>query len=284
MTFSIVATDGTDVGIAVASKFVSVGAIVPHLEAGVGAVATQCYANPRLGKIILELLRQGRGAGEALETALAQDPGREQRQIGVVDIRGGARGYTGRECPEYAGQVVGSGYVALGNILAGPEVVEAMARAFEAQRGELVDKLLAALEAGDRAGGDRRGRQSAALVALRPGGGYLGLTDVYVDIRVDDHPDPVAEVRRIFKIWELALLRREDPKDVVEKKAVAAEVQEALRRLGLYRGEVTGVWDDATERAFREWAGRENFENKIRDDDKIWGTVYRYLKEAASRR
>ncbi|AFA39332.1 hypothetical protein Pogu_1305 [Pyrobaculum oguniense TE7] len=279
MTFSIVATDGVDVGVAVASKFVAVGAFVPHAEASVGAVATQCYANPSLGRIILSAMKGGSIAEEAVRRALAPDPDREQRQIGAVDIRGNAYAFTGRACPEYAGHVVGSGYAAQGNILAGPEVVEAMAKAFEAQRGELLDKLLAALEAGEKAGGDRRGKQSAALVVLRPRGGYLGLTDVYVDIRVDDHPEPVAELRRIFRIWELTLLQRDDPTDVVSKKDVAGEVQEALRRLGFYRKEPTGVWDEETEAAFREWAGFENFENKIRDDDKIWGSVYRYLLE-----
>lgn len=283
MTFSIIATDGVDVGVAVSSKFVAVGAFVPHLEASVGAVATQCYANPKLGKSILALLKQGLSARDAVERALAQDPDREQRQIGAVDIRGDAFGFTGRECPAYAGQIIGSGYVVLGNILAGPQVLESMAKAFETQRGELVDKLLAALEAGERAGGDRRGKQSAAVVVLRPNGGYLGLSDIYVDIRVDDHPEPVAELRRIFKIWELTLLNRDDPRDVVNKRDVAAEVQEILKKLGFYRGEVTGVWDDSTERAFREWAGYENFENKIRDDDKIWGSVYRFLKELANR-
>jgi uncharacterized Ntn-hydrolase superfamily protein len=283
MTFSIVATDGVDVGVAVASKFVAVGAFVPHGEAGVGAVATQCYANPRLGKAVLALIRQGLTAREAVEKALAQDPGKEQRQIGAVDIRGNAYGFTGGECPEHAGHVVGSGFVASGNILAGPQVVEAMARAFETQRGELVDKLLAALEAGEKAGGDRRGKQSAAVLVLRPNGGYLGLSDVYVDIRVDDHPEPVAELRRIFKIWELALLQRDNPSDVVVKKDVAAEVQSILRRLGFYRGDVPGTWDEETEKAFRKWAGYENFENKIRNDDKIWGSVYRYLKELSRR-
>jgi len=276
VTFSIVASDGVDVGIAVASKFVAVGAVVPHAEAGVGAVATQCYANPRLGKVILALLKH-HSPREALEKALAQDAERELRQVGVVNARGEAYVHTGGKCPHYAGHVVGNGYAALGNILAGPEVLEAMAKAFETKRGELVDKLLAALEAGDRSGGDRRGRQSAALLVLRPGGGYLGLSDTYVDIRVDDHSNPVEELKRIFRIWELTLLQREDPSDVVSKRDVAAEVQRALKKLGFYRGEVTGVWDEATEEAFRDWAGYENFENKMRNDDKIWGMVYRYL-------
>ncbi len=185
---------------------------------------------------------------------------------------------------EYAGHIVGSGYTVQGNILVGPEVLENMAKAFETKRGELVDKLLEALSAGDAAGGDRRGSQSAAIIVLRPGGGYLGLTDTYVDLRVDDHPDPVSELRRLFSIWELTLLSREDPNDVVLKSDVALTVQKVLKVLGFYNGDVHGNWDKATEEAFRAWAGFENFENKVRDDDKIWGSVYRYLINEARRR
>jgi len=250
MTFSIVATDGVDVGVAVASKFVAVGAFVPHEEAGVGAVATQCYANPKLGEVVLALVRQELTAREAVEKALAQDPDREQRQIGVVDRRGNAYGFTGRECPEYAGHVIGSGFVASGNITAGPQVIEAIARAFETQRGELVDKLLAALEAGEKAGGDRRGKQSAAAPLLRQNGGYLGLSDVYVDIGVDDHPEPVAEL-----CMGTGPVAEGDPSDVVAKKDVAAEAQSISKRLGFYKGDVTGMWDGETEKAFRGWAG-----------------------------
>ena len=284
MTFSIVATDGVDVGVAVASKFIAVGAIVPHARAGIGAVATQCYANPRLGPLILELLESGLNASDALTKAISEDPGKEERQIGVVSIRGDAAAYTGSKCPEYAGHIVGSNYAVQGNILVGPEVLEKMAKAFETKRGELVDKLLEALTAGDAAGGDRRGRQSAAIIVLRPGGGYLGLSDTYVDLRVDDHPDPVAELRRLFGIWELTLLNREDPNDVVSKTDVALTVQRILKGLGFYKGDLHGNWDEATEEAFRAWAGYENFENKVRSDDKIWGSVYRYLINEAKRR
>ncbi|MGC8605943.1 MAG: DUF1028 domain-containing protein [Vulcanisaeta sp.] len=284
MTFSIVATDGIDVGIAVASKFIAVGAIVPQAQAKVGAVASQCYANPRLGSLILKLLESGLNTNDALSKALNEDSDKEERQVGVVSIRGDAIAYTGSKCSEYAGHIVGSGYAVQGNILTGPDVLERMARAFETKRGELVDKLLDALSAGDAAGGDRRGRQSAAILVLRPSGGYLGLTDTYVDLRVDDHPDPVAELRRLFSIWELTLLNREDPNDVILKSSVASTVQRILKGLGFYNGDVHGNWDEATEEAFKAWAGLENFENKIRNDDKIWGSVYRYLINEARRR
>lgn len=284
MTFSIVATDGVDVGVAVASKFIAVGAVVPHAKAGIGAVATQCYANPRLGEQILELLSGGSTADDALRRALSLDPGKEERQLGVVSVRGGAAAFTGSRCPHYAGHIVGSNYAVQGNILVGPEVLESMARAFEAKRGELVDKLLEALMAGDKAGGDRRGKQSAAIIVLRPNGGYLGLSDTYVDLRVDDHPEPVQELQRLFRIWELTLLNRDDPSDVVEKSRIAMTVQRVLKALGFYSGELTGVWDEATERAFEEWAGYENLENKVRRDDKVWGSVFRHLLDEARRK
>ncbi len=284
MTFSIVATDGIDIGVAVASKFIAVGAIVPHLKVNVGAVATQCYANPRLAEQILELMSKGVSVNDAVNRALEADPDRENRQLGVVSVKGEVKAFTGSKCMWYAGHIIGSNYTVQGNILAGPEVLESMAKAFESKRGELVDKLLEALLAGDRAGGDRRGKQSAAVVVLRPGGGYLGLSDVYVDLRVDDNPEPVQELMRLFSIWELTLLNREDPSDVVDKARIAATIQRVLKALGFYKGEVTGVWDEETERAFEDWAGYENFENKIRKDDKVYGSIYRYLINEARRR
>lgn len=284
MTFSIVATDGIDIGVAVASKFIAVGAVVPHVKARVGAVATQCYANPRLGDAILDLLSKGLAVNEALDKALSSDPGREDRQLGVVSIKGGAAAFTGSKCAWYAGHIVGSNYAVQGNILTGPEVLENMAKAFESKRGELVDKLLEALMAGDRAGGDRRGKQSAAIIVLRPSGGYLGLSDVYVDLRVDDNPEPVQELQRLFSIWELTMLNRDDPSDIIDKSSIAMTVQRVLKALGFYNGELTGVWDETTELAFENWAGYENLENKIRKDDKVWGSVLRYLINEARRR
>ncbi|MEM1619201.1 MAG: DUF1028 domain-containing protein [Fervidicoccaceae archaeon] len=282
-TFSIVAYDREtgDLGVAVASKFVAVGAIVPWVKAGVGAIATQALANPLYGPRGLELLERGLGARRALEILTSEDPQREHRQVGIVDSRGEAAAYTGERCYPHAGHIVGDGFAVQGNILAGPEVLEAMATAFETSRGELVDRLLRALEAGDRAGGDRRGKQSAAVVVHRRGGGYLGLTDKYVDLRVDDHPEPVAELIRIFEIWDLALLNREDPRDVVRKEDAARPIQEALRALGYYRGELTGSWDEATEKAFVDWANINNFENKLRGDEYIWGRIYRFLLRQA---
>ncbi len=289
MTFSIVAVDPEkgDIGVAVASKFIAAGSVVPWVKVGIGGVATQAWANVRFGPLVLQLLEANYSPRKAVETLLSTDPRREHRQLGVVNAKGEAYAYTGKECLEYAGHIVGEGFAVQGNILAGPEVLEAMAKAYETTGGELVDKLLAALKAGDRAGGDRRGKQSAAIIVVRPCGGYGGCeegADKYVDLRVDDHPDPVVELERLFKIWEITILEREDPSDVVEIAEVAAEIQEALRRLGYYSGEITGKPDKETMEALERWMAINNFENKMRRDGKLWGTVYRFLLEEARRR
>ena len=241
----------------------------------------------KFGPVILALLESGYSPRRAVEAVLSVDPKREHRQVGVVNARGEAYAFTGSKCIPYAGHIVGDGYAVQGNILAGEEVLEAMARAFETTRGELVDRLLAALKAGDRAGGDRRGRQSAAILVVRRCGGYGGCeegVDKYVDLRVDDHPDPVAELERLFRIWELTVLEREDPSDVYDLRDVARDVQEALRVLGYYRGPVTGELNEETLRALEHWMAVNNFENKMRRDGKIWGTVYRFLMEEARRK
>jgi uncharacterized Ntn-hydrolase superfamily protein len=289
VTYSIVAADREtgELGVAVASKFIAAGSIVPWAKPRVGAVATQAWANVKFGPLILYLLEANYTPQRAVEYVLAGDPRRDHRQVGVVDSKGNAYAYTGSKCIPYAGHVVGDSFAVQGNILVGEEVLEAMARAFETTRGELVDKLLAALRAGDQAGGDKRGKQSAAILVVRPCGGYGGClegVDKYVDLRVDDHPDPVNELVRLFRIWELAILEREDPSDVYDLAEVADSVQEALRRLGYYRGEPSGRLDDETLRALAEWMAVNNFENKMRRDGKIWGTVYRFLLEQAGMR
>jgi len=282
-TFSIVACDldKGDWGVAVASKFVAVGALVPWAKAKVGAIATQAWANISYGPTGLELLSKGMTAKEVLSRLVEPDEMKEHRQVGIVDFDGNVAAWTGEKCFEWAGHVIGNHYVALGNILAGPEVVESMAKAFETTKGELVDKLLAALEAGDNAGGDRRGKQSAAVIVVREKGGYGGYTDRYVDLRVDDHPDPVRELKRIFRIWDLTLLEREDPNDVVKIEDVADKIQEALQILGYYKGEISGKLDEQTLKALEEWMLINNFENKMRKDGYLWGSIYRYLLDLA---
>jgi uncharacterized Ntn-hydrolase superfamily protein len=200
-TFSIVAYDpvNQDWGVAVASKFFAVGSVVPWAKAGVGAVATQAFANTSFGPRGLLILEQGADAETALKVLVASDTGRAQRQAGIVDAKGNAATYTGEKCNAWAGGVEGVNFVCQGNILAGEKVVKAMAKAFEAGKGELAERLLAALEAGDAAGGDSRGRQSAAILVVRPGGGYGGWDDRYLDIRVDDDPQPIKGLRRMME-------------------------------------------------------------------------------------
>lgn len=200
-TFSIVAFDpvNQDWGVAVASKFFAVGSVVPWAKAGVGAIATQAFANTSFGLRGLLILEQGADAGAALKILVASDTGRAQRQLGIVDAKGNVATYTGEKCNAWAGGVEGVNFVCQGNILAGEKVVKAMAKAFETGKGELAERLLAALEAGDAAGGDSRGRQSAAILVVHPGGGYGGWDDRYLDIRVDDDPQPIKGLRRMME-------------------------------------------------------------------------------------
>ena len=200
MTFSIVGADleKGDWGVAVASKFPAVGAVVPWARAGVGAVATQSWANTTYGPEGLALMGSGVTAQDALDQLVDADEQKQERQAGFVDARGRAATFTGTGCSDWAGGVTGTTFAAQGNILAGAAVVDQMAAAFTSADGDLCDRLLAALVAGDQAGGDRRGRQSAALLVVREGGGYEGGNDRYIDLRVDDHPDAVVEMVRLF--------------------------------------------------------------------------------------
>jgi uncharacterized Ntn-hydrolase superfamily protein len=203
-TFSIVGFDAAtgDLGVAVQSKFFAVGAVVPYAKTGVGAIATQAFANTTFGPRGLELLAKGLHARAVLDSLLAGDPQREQRQVGVVDARGNSSVHTGKECLVWAGHLSGENFTAQGNILVGKETVEAMASAFRSTEGILGEKLLRALEEGQKAGGDSRGQQSAALLVVRAGGGYGGYDDRYCDLRVDDHPEPIRELRRLFDLWK----------------------------------------------------------------------------------
>ncbi len=219
-TFSIVGFDPTtgELGVAVQSKFFGVGSVVPWAKAKVGAIATQSYANPNYGPDGLALLQSGKSAEETLKQLTEADERRAVRQAGIVDARGRAASFTGTNCQSWAGHHVGSNFCAQGNILAGPEVVEAMAKAFEAARtsgGELADWLVAALAAGQKAGGDKRGQQSAALLVVRERGGYDRANDRFIDLRVEDHPEPITELSRLLdlhkKVWAAAHRRTAKP-------------------------------------------------------------------------
>ena len=270
MTFSIVAFDPAngDLGVAVASKFPCVGAVVPWAKAGVGAVATQAWANTDFGPDGLRLMAGGMPAGPALDAVLEGDDGRDERQVGFVDAAGEAATFTGSGCVEWAGGVSGEHFAAQGNILAGAGVVDAMARAFGSADGELCDRLLTALMAGDAAGGDRRGRQSSALLVVRDRGGYEGRNDRYIDLRVDDHPDAPAELGRLFGVWDDTMLVRTDP-PLEATAELVSDVQRRLASVGPYDGPAHGAFDEPTRVALAEWAGRYNLEGRLRDDDRI---------------
>ena len=203
-TFSIVGYDPEtgDLGVAVQSKFFAVGAVVPWARAGIGAIASQAYGNTTFGPRGLDLLAQGVPPAEVIERLLADDPDRAQRQIGVVNAAGVSAGYTGDKCMAWAGHASGVSFSAQGNILVSEETVKAMVTAFQETTGLLGERLMRAIEAGQAAGGDSRGMQSAAILVVREKGGYGGYNDRYCDLRVDDHPAPIAELRRIFDMWK----------------------------------------------------------------------------------
>jgi uncharacterized Ntn-hydrolase superfamily protein len=270
MTFSIVAADpeAGDWGVAVASRFPCVGAVVPWAKAGVGAVATQSWANTAFGPDGLVLMSEGVPAEETLARLVEADEGREDRQVGLVDAGGRGATFTGSTCMDWAGGATGRGFAAQGNILVGEEVVGAMSRTFAEADGDLCDRLLAALLAGDTAGGDRRGRQSAALLVVREGGGYEGRNDRYIDLRVDDHPDAPAELARLFHVWDTTMLIRNDPLLAATPELIA-DLQRRLAALGKQPGDAPGLFDGRTRAALAEWAGEHNLEGRLRDDDQI---------------
>jgi uncharacterized Ntn-hydrolase superfamily protein len=270
LTFSIVASDPAngDLGVAVASKFPCVGAVVPWARAGVGAVATQALANTAFGPDGLRHMRDGLPAPDALDAVLAADDDREDRQAGFVDARGNAATFTGAKCMDWAGGINGEHFAAQGNILVGEAVVQDLAGTFRATDGDLCDRLLAALLAGDAAGGDRRGKQSAALLVVRAGGGYEGRNDRYIDLRIDDHPDAPAELARLFTVWDDTMLVRNDP-PIAATPELVEEVQRRLAAIGRYEGEADGRFDGATRAALEGWAGEMNLEGRIRDDDML---------------
>ena len=267
-TFSIVACDldAREWGVAVQSKFLAVGALVPWARAGVGAVATQSYANISFGPDGLELMAAGLSAAQALERLIADDEGRARRQVGLVDAAGNPASFTGDECHDWAGGLTGEHYAAQGNILVSAATVEAMARGFEEARGELADRLVAALAAGQSAGGDRRGKQSAAVLVVRPQGGYGGYNDRYLDLRVDDDPQPIERLKALVDLHHLFFKPPEPGEMVAIEGELAREVQQILRWAGFYDGPLTGDYDPATRRALTDLVGNENFEERFDEE------------------
>lgn len=251
MTFSIVARspDGESWGVAVASKFLAVGSAVPAARAGVGAVATQAWANVAYKQRALELMGREATADVTLAFLLETDQGREHRQVGIVDAAGGAVSHTGSECLQWAGGRAGDGVAVQGNILVGPEVVEAMTESWQTGQGPFARRLLAALRAGDTAGGDARGRQSAALYVVRDGAGYDGRDDVAVDLRVDDHTDPCAELERLLDLHEWYLTAPAETDRIPLDDDLTSELEDFAQQQGA--------------ESWEAWVGQENVEMRV---------------------
>ncbi len=268
-TFSIVAYDPTDSawGVAVASKFLAAGALVSWARAGAGAIATQAFARVSFGPNGLDLMAQGLSAQKALDQLLANVEDREHRQVGLVDAQGGAAAFTGEDCFAWAGHRIGQGYTCQGNILTGPETLDVMAQVFESTAGDLATRLVAALNAGDTAGGDRRGKQSAAVMVVKPEGGYGGDNDRYLDLRVDDHVDPVTRLGELLTLHTL-YFGSTDPGDLLPiDAALATDLQTVLAKLGYYDGPTSGTWDEASIQAFWAFVGTENLEERWTPDE-----------------
>jgi uncharacterized Ntn-hydrolase superfamily protein len=273
-TYSIVACDleAEQWGVGVQSKFLAVGSVVPWAEPHVGAVATQAYANPRYGPQGLDLLREGHSAQEVVDRLTGADEGRDHRQLGVVDGKGDAATYTGKECMDWAGGRTGPGYAAQGNILVSAATVDALAATFEANAHlELGQRLIECLAAAQAAGGDRRGQQSASLLVVEKDAGYAKLSDTVIDLRVDDHERPIAELRRLFALHQelFGATPEEDWVDVDD--ALTTELRERLEGLG-YEGEL--------EKAFADWAGAANLEERVDGLERIDPIVLEALRRA----
>ena len=287
-TFSIAAIDpgNGDVGVAVQSKFPDVRAIVPWAKAGVGAIATQAMINVSYGPKGIALMRNGATAEQALRILIENDSAKQSRQAGLVDAKGNSASWTGTDCFDWAGGVTGEtwggkgvviagkGFAAQGNILVGKATVEAIANTFQRTTGSLADRLVAAIVAGGKAGGDRRGEESAALLVKRAGAGYDGTTDDYIDISVYDNPKPLLELQRLYKLHKLYFFRS-DPKNLIKiDESICRELQtilsdKAYKGQLFYSGSINGKFDAATHKALNDFMGWENYDVRIRQDDLI---------------
>lgn len=269
-TYSIAACDleRGHWGVATQSKFLAVGSVVPWAEPHVGAIATQAYANPRYGPDGLAMLREGLTAEQVVARLTDADDGRDHRQLGIVDAVGGSATYTGSECMDWAGGIAGECFAAQGNILVSDETVRALAETFDATKGRpLAERLIECLAAAQAAGGDRRGQQSSALIVVERDGGYASLSDVLVDLRVDDHPTPVDELRRIYRLHDLLFGKTEEW--IMVDDALRQEMTERLAKLG-YDGDLA--------EAFASWAGTENLEERLDGIERVDAVVLAELR------
>jgi uncharacterized Ntn-hydrolase superfamily protein len=274
-TFSIAACDldAGQWGVAVQSKFLAAAAIVSWAEPG-GAVATQAYANPRYGPEGLALLRDGVSAEEAVRRLTEADDGRDHRQLGIVDGEGRSATYTGSACLDWAGGRTGQGYAAQGNILVSAATVDALAETFEGNAGRpLADRLIDCLAAAQEAGGDRRGQQAAGVLVVERDGGYAGLSDVVVDLRVDEHERPIEELRRIYGMHELLFGTTPKEEWLEVDDELEPELVQRLAALG-FEGELAD--------ALFRWGAQENLEERIEGADRIDPVVLDELRRLSA--
>ncbi|WP_034764397.1 DUF1028 domain-containing protein [Rossellomorea vietnamensis] len=274
MTYSIVGFDPEEKewGIAVQSKFLGVGSVVPFAKAGVGAVATQSYANTSYGPHALQLMEEGKTAEEALDIITRDDPERPLRQVGLIDACGTSATFTGEGCYDWAGGQTGKHFAAQGNILVDDQTVKAMADTFESTTGSLAERLLQALDAGQEAGGDSRGMQSAALLVVKENGGYGGFNDRYIDLRVDDHASPIQELKRIYQLHQLYFKESNSGRVVLLEGEIHDEVERELTRLG-YAKEKQSLYQN-----LKDYLHTENFEMREQEENYIDLDVLDYMK------
>lgn len=281
-TFSIAACDLEKQmwGVAVASKFPAVGAAVPWVKAEVGAIATQSYVNTSYGPNGLDLLASGKSAQETLDELLAGDPEREIRQVGLVDGQGKAATFTGKKCHNWAGGLTGTGYAIQGNILTGADVIQKMEATFLETEGDLPARLYTALYAGDRAGGDKRGRQAAAIYVAKPKGGYGGFLDRWIDYRVDDHLDPVPRLGELLELHELYMGNSPPEEQIKLEGEALKDLQKIMARLGYYQPDINGKYTPESAESLRSFMGNENFEERVHlTEEEGWldQPVFEYL-------
>lgn len=279
MTFSIIGYDPQtkELGVAVASKFLSVGAVVPFAKSGVGAIATQSWANLDYGKYGLELLEKGLEPKEVLKKLVENDDRSALRQVGIVDAQGKSITFTGEDCHDWAGGYAGKNFAIQGNILVDHHTVEAMQNSFEQAEGySLAERLLAALYAGDLAGGDSRGKQSAALLVVKENGSYGGFNDRYIDLRVDDHEEPVKELARLLKLHRL-YFEATLPEDVLK---IEGELQEEIQNLLYENGHLDRDLEEREDLldAVQSYHLMENFDERVQQRGFIDQKVLDYMR------
>ena len=279
-TYSIVGCDPAagEVGVAVQSKFLAVGCVVPWGKGGVGAVATQSFANAAYGNDGIALMEKGIHPEEVIAELTSNDDGRDLRQVGVVDIKGRSATFTGKDCYDWAGGIAGENFAAQGNVLTGPEVVDALAGTFTKTKGDLTTKLMESLAAGQNAGGDRRGMQSAAIYIVKVAGGYGGGSDRLLDLRVDEHENPVDELRRILDMSRFYFNKTKEGNISKIEGAVKDFILGILSKKGVYKGDVSGDWNQAMHDAFMEFNGTENFDERIQPFGLVDTEVLEFMK------